>query len=203
MRTRRPVGVHPLGVEQSADGTQWLLQVAVALALDGRRPRGGAVEPENHSHRGGLTRTVRSEKAGHDAGFDGEGEVVDRRHRSVLLGQSCHFDHGTTVPDRRRVHIAPQSRLASSFWMTQTLRQPRPGWGTRSPERSRKCARVCQMRGDSPSFSPLFCARFANALAFAKYAAPHKGPRRRRSRYIGELACAQNRFGMRPACRAW
>jgi hypothetical protein len=69
-------------------------QLMVRQAADGRRPgrRGG--QPEQDAERSGLARPVRSQKAGHLARPDLEGQVIDAQDRSEALGEILNPDRG-------------------------------------------------------------------------------------------------------------
>src|SRR6185503_15473165 len=91
-------GVHGAGFEQRTDLVQRRRVIAVVLAVDGHVPGGRRVEAEDQAHRRRLAGAVRPEEAGHDAGLDGEGEVVDGTLVPVVLRQVACLDHRSTVP---------------------------------------------------------------------------------------------------------
>jgi hypothetical protein len=68
----------------------------------GRRPRGGADEPEQETKGRGLARAVRPEESEHLALFDVEREVVERDKRTESLRQ-------IERADRRLTHM-PEAR---------------------------------------------------------------------------------------------
>jgi hypothetical protein len=69
-------------------------QLMVRQAADGRRPGRRAGQPEQDAEGRGLARPVRSQKAGHLARPDLEGQVIDPQDRSVALGEILNPDRG-------------------------------------------------------------------------------------------------------------
>ena len=65
-------------------------------------PGGRRGEADHDPHRGRLAGAVGTEEAGHRPGLAAEADVVDGGEGAVLPGESFDFDHGSTLPDRRR-----------------------------------------------------------------------------------------------------
>ena len=85
-----------LRVEQGPDFPQRRGRIGVAAAVDAYRAFGGAVEPDDGSHRRGFARAVRAEETGDTTGRDGEAQVVDGNTAAVTLGQVLDLDHETS-----------------------------------------------------------------------------------------------------------
>ncbi len=69
-------------------------------AADGDPARRRGVQAEDHPHGGGLAGAVRAEEAGHGAGTDGEGQVVDGRPSvpaAVAFGEVLRGHHGSML----------------------------------------------------------------------------------------------------------
>ena len=87
------------GLEQPADLVQRRGMVAVVLPVYGYIAGRGPIEAEDQPHRRRLAGAVRAEEAGHDAGLDGECQIVDGALIAVHLRQGGSLDHRRTVVD--------------------------------------------------------------------------------------------------------
>jgi hypothetical protein len=87
-------GMDRAGVEQHADLGHGRRAVGVAAAVHRDGARRGAVEPDDHPHRGRLAGAVRPEEPRHRARPHREGHAVDDGLRAVALAESGRFDHG-------------------------------------------------------------------------------------------------------------
>ena len=67
--------------------------IAIVLTVHRDLAGGRRVEAEDQAHRGRLAGAVGAEEPGHDAGLDGEREVVDRALVAVVLRQVASLDH--------------------------------------------------------------------------------------------------------------
>jgi hypothetical protein len=76
-----------------AHDAQRIGQVGVTAPVDGRCPRGGGHEAEEHAQRGGLARAVGAEEPDDAASLDGEGDVVDGGQTGEALGEAVDLDH--------------------------------------------------------------------------------------------------------------
>ena len=100
-----PPGVLGRGVEQHADVTPRVRDVAVGVPPDRGAPAGRRGEPGHHAHRRRLAGAVGPQEAGDPARCGDERDVVDGGEAAVGLGQSFHGDHGTSLlAVRRRWH---------------------------------------------------------------------------------------------------
>src|SRR5436305_2878008 len=95
MRLRAAARVERRGLQQRADLAEREPQVTVDAAGDLDRAVVGRVQAQDQSHGGGLAGPVRPEEAGDDAGADVEAQLIDRRYRTVALGQGVSLDHGS------------------------------------------------------------------------------------------------------------
>src|SRR6478735_3628200 len=71
--------------------------LGVPLAVNGDLAGVGAVQADDHAHRGGLPGPVRPEKTRHHTGFDGEAEVVDGDLLTIFLADVIDDDQGTLL----------------------------------------------------------------------------------------------------------
>ena len=83
---RAPVGVEAL-VEDRAHDPGRVVELAVGVPADGRRPRRGRGQPQQGAHAGRLPGAVGPEEDRHPAGQDAGGQPVHRGDRAVPLGQ--------------------------------------------------------------------------------------------------------------------
>src|SRR5690606_27787444 len=105
-------GVEARGLEGGADGVQRLLELDVALAVEGRAARGRLHEAHEGAQRRGLACAVGAEEARHDARLDPEAQVVDGGRAAKTLGEGMDLDdgsgHGSTLA-RRAAACPPPS----------------------------------------------------------------------------------------------
>jgi hypothetical protein len=92
-------------LEHRADGVERALQVGVSGAAHGGRATRRCDEVQHHAQRGGLAGAVGSEEAGHPAGGNREGQVVDRSDLGIDLGQ--------VGRDQLAVHGAPSGGVTA------------------------------------------------------------------------------------------
>jgi len=81
------------GFQQGAHLAQGRGVLAVGPAVDGRRPPGRRVQPEDQPHGGGLPGAVRAQEPRDPAGLHREAQVVDGELVAVALGQPLDRDH--------------------------------------------------------------------------------------------------------------
>jgi len=93
VRPGAAAGVEGFCLEQRADLAERERQVVVAAAFDRDGAVVGCVQAQDQAHGGGLAGPVRPEEAGHEAGTDVEGEMIDRCYLAVALGQAVGLDH--------------------------------------------------------------------------------------------------------------
>ncbi|CAM5665085.1 hypothetical protein MAUB1S_04952 [Mycolicibacterium aubagnense] len=110
VRPGRPVGVYLARVEQGTDTTQRRREITVPLTQHGGGPRSRPVQPDDHSHRGGLAGAIGAEKSGDDARLDGARHVIDGSCSTEILCQAVQLDHlaraSTTSPATARIPAA-------------------------------------------------------------------------------------------------
>jgi hypothetical protein len=75
------------GVQQRADRSQRVGQLAVRLAVEQDRAGARRIKARDHPHGGRFAGPVRAEEAGDPAGPDDEGGFVDRNRVAVALGK--------------------------------------------------------------------------------------------------------------------
>ena len=92
--------------------------LAVAGPEEQRPARGRPDEPEQHPQRRRLAGAVRPEKAGHRAGLQPEGEIVDGEHLPEALGQVVDDDDvvGPGGDGRGRRWNFSRQRFVSAPW---------------------------------------------------------------------------------------
>ena len=90
---RRSAGVDRARLEHRADLAQRRREVAVAAAVDRRRPGGRRIEADDHAHRRRLAGAVGPEEAGDATGPDLEAQVIDGQRVAVALAQMRDIDH--------------------------------------------------------------------------------------------------------------
>ena len=81
-------------LEHGADAGGGLLELVVALPVERRRSRRRPHEAEQRAQRRALAGAVGAEEAGHAAGLDVEGEVVDGGDAAEALGEVADLDGG-------------------------------------------------------------------------------------------------------------
>ena len=95
------------GLEYRADMANRLVEVAVGLTAERRRPCGGRYESEQHPQRRRLAGAVGPEEPCHPSGRDLKTEVIDSDDILELFGQSCDL-YG-------RRHFTTLARASVSF----------------------------------------------------------------------------------------
>src|SRR5690606_24826757 len=76
-------------------GVQRLLELDVALAVEGRAARGGLHEAHEGAQRRGLACAVRAEEARNDARLDPEAQVVDGGRAAETFGEGLDLADGS------------------------------------------------------------------------------------------------------------
>ena len=89
---RAAARVKSRGFQRRADGADRRTDVVIALAADGRGPRGRCEESEQAAQGRGLAGAVRAEESGDAPGGDGEAEVVDGTYGAEPLGECGDLD---------------------------------------------------------------------------------------------------------------
>ena len=104
-------GVLRRGVEQDADATARVRQVAVAPAEDLGVAAVGLGEADEHPHRGGLAGAVGAEEARDGARLAAERDVGDDGASAELLGECLGFDHVGRLAAGRACDHGPGATL--------------------------------------------------------------------------------------------
>jgi len=102
-----PAGIEVARLQERADATRRVLQLAVGAAEDERLTRGRFGETEQHPQRAGLAGAVGSQEPRDRALHELEGEAVDRGDRAVALGQHADADRRRRGESSRPWHLVP------------------------------------------------------------------------------------------------
>ena len=133
-----PPGCRRAGVEHGADHPQGTPKLARAPTEHERPTRRRRIKAEQEAHSGGLSRAVRPEESCDHSRLDRKGQIVNREHAPVALGEPLHRDHWRTL-------------CPSDTWSTSATRRP-PSDTTRRFRRVRSTRRDSSpgTAGDSP-----------------------------------------------------
>ncbi len=108
VRTRRSGRMKRPGLELRAHLPQRPGEIVVGPPAD-RGPAGiRPVQAQDHPHRRGLARAVRTEEPGHRARLHGKAKVVDGPHWAVPLAEAADLDHEASLAGHAgRVPVSP------------------------------------------------------------------------------------------------
>src|SRR5260370_28712659 len=116
------------GGEQGSDMIQRVAEASIRLSANQCTSRIRRIQPQDHAHRGRLSRAIGSHEAGYMTGRDGEGQPVEGHCLAEPLAQAGDFDgciHATEATRQWHPRRHPEER--SLEWLARgTPRRPIP-----------------------------------------------------------------------------
>ena len=116
------------GVEQGSHMIQRVAEASIRLSANQCTSRIRRIQPQDHAHRGRLSRAIGSHEAGYMTGRDGEGQPVEGHCLAEPLAQAGDFDgciHATEATRQWHPRRHPEER--SLEWLARgTPRRPIP-----------------------------------------------------------------------------